>query len=249
MSKTIIIIPAYNEEKNIAAVLRDIKGKNLGADILVIDDGSLDRTKEIAMSEGVNVISHLYNLGYGAALQTGFKYSIKNGYDFVVQFDGDGQHDPDELLPMINELKKNDADIIIGSRFLGKGNFKMGILKKTVVSFMKFLIKLSTGYRVTDPTSGFKGLSGRTFGYYGQRENFPQDYPDADILIQMMRLNYKVREIPVNVRYRNQGTSMHSGLKPIVYIMKILLSILIILIRDRKKDKVESKGVSTPPEK
>jgi glycosyltransferase involved in cell wall biosynthesis len=233
LSKGLIIIPAYNEENNIGRVIREIKSKNVDVDIVVIDDGSTDRTREMVQNEKVDVISHVHNLGYGAALQTGFRYSVKRGYKFVVQFDGDGQHDPDDILPMVEELERADSDIVIGSRFLGKGSFKMGILKQIVVNFMKLIIKISTGTKITDPTSGFKGLSKRTYNYYSLKENFPHDYPDADILIQMLRLKYRVREIPVNIRYRTQGKSMHSGLKPIVYLLKILLSIMVVLLRER----------------
>jgi glycosyltransferase involved in cell wall biosynthesis len=233
LPKGIIIIPTYNEEQNIGRVIREIKSRKVDIDIIVIDDGSTDRTREIVENENVDVISHIHNLGYGAALQTGFRYSIKRGYKFVIQFDGDGQHDPDDILPMVEELQKGESDIVIGSRFLGKGSFKMGVLKQSLVNFMKLIIKVSTGTKISDPTSGFKGLSKRTYRYYSQKENFPHDYPDADILIQMLRRKYKVNEIPANIRYRTKGKSMHAGLKPVVYLMKILLSIIIVLLRER----------------
>lgn len=232
MARGLMLIPAFNEEKNIGKVLEDIKELELDIDLLIINDGSKDNTLEVVKTFKVEVVSHLVNLNYGSALQTGFKYAVIKDYDYVLQFDGDGQHDPKDIYPMIKEIEKNDADIVIGSRFLGKGNFKVGLLKKIVISFMVFLINIFTAYKITDPTSGFKALSKRTFSYFSKSGNFPSDYPDADIIIKMLRKKYKIVEIPINVRERNHGTSMHSGLKPIIYILKVLLSICIALLRE-----------------
>ena len=232
MAEVLLVMPAYNEEKSIEKVLQKIHSD--GLDIVVIDDGSDDKTKEIVDRNNIKVISHPFNLGYGGALQTGFKYASKKNYEYVIQFDADGQHDPEDICHMIDELKKGQADIVIGSRFLGKGNFKAGFLKKVVIVFMRFLIKAFAKTNITDPTSGFKGLSKRTYLYYAAMGNFPSDYPDADVLIQMLRLHFKVTEIPINVVNRNNGTSMHSGLRPMIYLVKVLLSIMAILLRDKR---------------
>lgn len=232
MSKGLIIIPAYNEEKNIGSVLKNIKGLNLGLDMVVVNDGSKDRTKGAVKAEKVDVISHLYNLGYGGALQTGFKYANSKGYDYVILFDADGQHDVKYLPKMKEEIEKGDVDAITGSRFLGEGQFKPGVLKGSVIKLMRFLIKLATNKKITDPTSGFKGLSKRVYSYYAVMGNFPSDYPDADIIIHMLRLKYRMREIPISINQRNSGKSMHSGIKPLIYILKMLLSIFIVLLRE-----------------
>jgi glycosyltransferase involved in cell wall biosynthesis len=232
MAKGLILIPVFNEERNIGKVLKDIKELKLDVDLLVINDGSKDNTLKVVKAFEVEVISHIINLSYGSALQTGFKYAVMKDYDYVLQFDGDGQHDPKDIYPMIEEIEKNGIDIVIGSRFLGKGNFKVGFLKKIVIRFMAFLINIFTACKITDPTSGLKALSKRTFSYYSKTGNFPSDYPDADIIIKMLRKKYKIAEIPINVRTRNYGTSMHSGLKPIIYILKVLLSIFITLLRE-----------------
>jgi glycosyltransferase involved in cell wall biosynthesis len=232
MARGLILIPVFNEEENIGKVLEDIKALKLDIDLLIINDGSKDNTLKIVKTFEVEVISHIINLNYGSALQTGFKYAVIKDYDYVLQFDGDGQHDPKDIYPMIKEIEKDNADIVIGSRFLGKGNFKVGFLKKIVISFMVFLINIFTACKITDPTSGLKALSKRTFSYFSKSGNFPSDYPDADIIIRMLRKKYRIVEIPINVRKRNYGTSMHSGLKPIIYIFKVLLSIFITLLRE-----------------
>jgi glycosyltransferase involved in cell wall biosynthesis len=233
MEEGLIIIPAFNEEKNIGNVLENIFRLKLDIDVLVVDDGSSDFTAEVAGRYPVNVISHLYNLGYGAALQTGFKYAGLRGYKYIIQFDADGQHDSTDIQAMMDELRRCNCDIVIGSRFLGKGSFKTGILKKAVINFMRSLIWAFTKNVVTDPTSGFKGLSKKIYCFFSKMGNFPSDYPDADILIQMLLSGYKVREIPISVRQRESGRSMHSGLKPIIYLIKIMLSIFTILLRNR----------------
>lgn len=233
MANGLLVIPACNEERNIDKVLKDILQLKLDLDIVVINDGSRDRTKEIVKENNVKVISHLYNLGYGGALQTGFKYAKQNGYEYIIQFDGDGQHDPEDIVLMMQELEKGEADILVGSRFLGKGNFRAGILKTIVIRLMRFLIKIATKVKVTDPTSGLKGLSKRTYNYYAVMGNFPSDYPDADVLIQMLRKRYRIQEIPINVRQRVEGKSMHSGIKPIIYLLKVLLSIMVVLLREK----------------
>jgi glycosyltransferase involved in cell wall biosynthesis len=233
MYDTLLIIPAYNEELNINKVLTDITELDLSIDLLVINDGSNDKTTEIVKANNYNLISLPYNLGYGGALQTGFKYAVDTGYEYIIQFDGDGQHNAEDINAILEQLKNNSSDIVIGSRFLGKGNFKMSFLKKIAIKFFRFLIVVSTGVRITDPSSGLQGLSKRAFTYYSQMGNYPGDYPDADILIQMILSNYKVCEVPANIRQREFGKSMHAGLKPIFYMVKMLVSILIVLLRKR----------------
>jgi glycosyltransferase involved in cell wall biosynthesis len=232
VAEGLVIIPAYNEEKNIDEVLKKIIELGIKMDIVVINDGSRDNTLKIVRQNNVKVISNPFNLGYGGALQTGFKYAVIKGYKYIIQFDADGQHQVQDIELIRKELEKGDIDIVVGSRFIGKGSFKAGFFKRRVIKLMRFLIKASTGTAVTDPTSGLKGLSQRTFTYYSNMGSFPYDYPDADILIKMLKLKYKVREIPIDVLQRDSGTSMHSGLKPVVYVLKVLLSIFIVLLRD-----------------
>lgn len=232
LAKGIIIIPAYNEEENIGSVLEEIFSLNLDLDVVVVNDGSVDKTKEIVEGKNIKVISHPFNLGYGAALQTGFKYAVKNQYEYIIQFDADGQHYGKYIEDMKKEIEKDEYDIILGSRFVGNKEYKIEFQKAIVIRFMRKIIKIFTGIKVTDPTCGFKGYKRKVFSHYALFSNFPSDYPDADIIINMLRRKYRVKEIPITVRERTHGKSMHSGLKPLIYLMKINVSIVIVLLRD-----------------
>lgn len=231
MTDGLVIIPAYNEAENIKKVINDIEKLQLELDVLVINDGSNDNTREVVIEAGGYVISHPFNLGYGSALQTGFKYASKNNYKYVIQFDADGQHYPINLITIKEEISKGEVDIISGSRFLGNTTQKLGFLKLFVIGLLRLIIKVTTGTKISDPTCGLKALSKSTYEYYSIMGNYPPDYPDADVLIQMIRLGYSIKEVPINVLEREHGESMHSGLKPIIYLMKMFLSIIIILLR------------------
>lgn len=234
MLETLVIIPAYNEESNILQVISEIKNKNLPLDILVVNDGSTDSTEKVVKTAKVKIISLPFNSGYGAALQTGFKYAAIMGYRYVIQFDGDNQHDPEDITTILRLLYEDKYDIIIGSRFIGDKAFKTGIMKKVAISVFRAIIRSTTGETVTDPSSGLQGLSRRTFHYYAEMGNFPHDFPDADILIHMIRKKYSVIEFPAHIRNRTHGVSMHTGLKPIYYFIKMLVSILVVLLRPNK---------------
>ncbi len=238
MGKTLLIIPAYNEEQNIEKVITSINELEINElDVLVVNDGSKDCTLEILKSLKISYVSHPYNLGYGAALQTGFKYALKKNYEYVIQFDADGQHDINNILNIMNELHTNKFDIVIGSRFISEKMYNVGILKKIALSFFRMLIKLTTGNEIKDPTSGLKGLNHRTYKYYSTMGNYPGDYPDADIIIRMLRFKYRIKEIPAVMHYRENGESMHSGLKPIYYFIKVFLSIIIVVLREKFTEK------------
>lgn len=231
MNEVLIIMPAYNEERNIKTVLKNIKDLDMPLDILVVNDGSMDNTVKEALEEGVKIISHPYNLGCGAALQTGFKYASLNGYKYIISFDSDGQHSAGDISAIYNELKKGDYDIVIGSRFLKDPRYNIGFMKKITIVFFRFLIKSLTGKRITDPTSGLRGFNSKAFNYFSICDNFPSDYPDADVLIKMLYLKFRIYEVPAQMRERVFGKSMHSGLKPILYIFKMLISIFIVALR------------------
>jgi glycosyltransferase involved in cell wall biosynthesis len=229
----LIIIPAYNEAKNIEEILRGIRNLNINIDIAVINDGSKDQTATVVKEAGEQVITLPYNLGYGGALQTGFKYAVTKGYQYIVQFDADGQHDPGDIPIILKMLQTNSADIVIGSRFLGRGTFHPGVWKKIAVTVFRLIIKLATGTQITDPTSGLQGLTKPVFSYYAVMSNYPEDYPDADTLINMILSNYRVKEFPANIKERNFGKGMHTGIKTIFYFVKMLVSISVVLIRKK----------------
>ncbi len=228
----LIIIPAYNESNNIARVLEGIRQLDYNLDIVVVDDGSTDGTADVVKNMGETVIRHFYNIGYGGALQTGFKYALDRGYEYVVQFDADGQHDPADIERLVARVRGGGVDIVIGSRFLGS-SFAPGFWKKKVIEVFRFLIRHFTGVTVTDPTSGLQALSRRAFENYAAMGNFPEDFPDADTLIWMLRRNYRVAEVPAHIKQRISGQSMHKGLKSLYYLSKMSVSIFVVLVRSR----------------
>lgn len=235
MSEVLIIIPAYNEESNIENVISELKSLQCTHDIVVINDGSRDSTGLAAKRAGADVITHPFNLGYGGALQTGFKYAVIKGYKYVVQFDGDGQHSAKDIEAIIGTLKNSNFNGVIGSRFLANKKLYNNPLKIFAIKLFRFIISAATGAKITDPTSGLQGLDKSTFTYYSRMGNFPSDYPDADIIIKMLQKGYKFSEIPVEIGVRENGTSMHSGIiKQAFYMLKISLSILIVFLKKER---------------
>jgi glycosyltransferase involved in cell wall biosynthesis len=233
--RPVIIIPAYNEAGRITSTIADIK-KLLNADIIVVSDGSTDSTVNEAKAEGALVIELPFNLGYGAALQTGFKYALKKGYRFAVQMDADGQHDPSAIQLLIEPILKNEVDIALGSRFLGGNDYNVSFVRRIGMFFFASIVHLVTGKKVTDPTSGFQALNRKVMELYASNL-YPVDYPDADVIIMLHRRGMRFKEIPVTMKRAIGKVSMHSGLKPIYYTIKMLLSILVTLLRSRWEGK------------
>ncbi|WP_438448548.1 glycosyltransferase family 2 protein [Gorillibacterium sp. sgz5001074] len=236
MSTSLVIIPAYNEESSIAEVVQGIRRQHLDLDILVVNDGSTDRTADVAQAEGVLVISHPTNLGYGAAVQTGYKFADSRQYPYVIQFDADGQHDPSTLHKLTKAIEEGDSDIVIGSRFLNGSDIEMkvGLLKRMTASFFRWIIRVLTGVRITDTTSGLRAVRRKAYAYYSVRNRFPQEYPDADFLIQLLYRNYKITEVQANMRDRSYGKSVqHGGVKPVIYMMRMVLNIFIVLLQHK----------------
>ncbi len=235
--KTLILIPAYNEEKSITKVIRNIHGECGDVDILVINDGSRDKTAETAEKAGAIVVSHIFNMGYGVSLQTGYKYAVDHDYEFIIQMDADGQHDVCNIGTIYNKLThgKHPYDIVIGSRFIGErdaGSMKVGIAKKVAIGFFNMAIKLVTRKKFTDPTSGLQGLSRRAFTAYSLYDNFDTNYPDANIITKMLLNGYWLREVPAVMHERKSGVSMHSGLrKNIAYMLTVTLNIVVVVVQ------------------
>lgn len=227
--KTLIAIPAFNEGKNIGKVLWALQDARINADVLVINDGSGDETEDVARACGVVVLSHPCNMGYGSALQTSYRYAFLNGYDFLIQFDSDGQHSVDDIEIIKATFANSGSDLVLGSRFLGDANFNPGLSKMSVIIFFRAIIRLLTRQVITDPTSGLRGISRRVFGHYSRFNNFPSDFPDADVIIEVLLRNWQITEVPIRNQERIAGRSMHSGLKPLVYVFKVVLSILVVV--------------------
>lgn len=237
----LIIIPAYNEEKNIPAVLEQLEQPEIAeiADILVMDDASRDNTRQIVQDRGHTVVTHIYNLGYGSGLQLGYKYAVKKGYQYVIQMDADGQHDVCNVVKLYEKLRTPDSegrypDIVLGSRFLeGSAPFPVGAVKKFAVRLFRTLIRIGTHRRIMDPTTGLQGLSRRAFQYYATYSRFDDRYPDANMILQMLLLGFRVEEIPAVMHSRKEGVSMHSGLKPMFYMFRMMFSMAAVWVRIR----------------
>jgi glycosyltransferase involved in cell wall biosynthesis len=231
-----IIIPAYNEAGRVGSTIADIR-KFSNADIIVVSDGSTDNTVNEASEAGATVVELPFNLGYGAALQTGYKYALTKDYEFAVQMDADGQHDPSAIQSLIEPVLKDEVDITIGSRFLRRGNYKAPFIRRIGMSFFAFIASIFTGKRVTDPTSGFQALNRKVMEFYAS-DAYPVDYPDADVIIMLQRRGIRFSEIPVAMKRSVGKISMHSGIKPFYYTFKMLLSILVTLLRRRGEGRV-----------
>lgn len=229
MESWLIVLPAYNEGENIAGVISGIRSAGNTANILVVDDGSKDGTSGIARKLGVMVISHPYNLGYGAALQTGFRFAVKREYKYVVTMDSDGQHDPMSITNLFTAIIKEGADVVIGSRFL-KSGYRMGLARRIGSWLFARVAGLYTGYMFTDPTSGFQLLNRDAFTYLSSEEGYPLDYPDVNIIMLLHKRRFKVVECPVTMS-KGDGYSMHSGIRPLIYVIRMFLAILIVLLR------------------
>lgn len=198
-------------------------------DYIVINDCSTDKTKEICETEEFNVIHLPVNLGIGGAVQTGYLYAARNGYDIAVQVDGDGQHDPQFLSKMADYMEAEHADMVIGSRFIDKEGFQSSGARRVGIKYFTMLIKLLTGTKITDPTSGLRMVNREIIEFFA--EEYPKDYPEPESVVAILRRKKKVLEIPVIMRERSGGVSSISMKKSVYYMIKVSLAILIERIR------------------
>lgn len=235
----LIIIPAYNEAGNIEKLLDKLEQKEIAeiADVLVMNDASSDSTNWIVKGRGHALVTHVFNLGYGSGIQLGYKYAIRRNYKYLIQMDADGQHDVCNIPIIYNKLKTADEDgnypdIVLGSRFMkGSCDYKTSAVKKIAYRLFRFMIKVGTGCNFYDPTTGLQGLSRRAVLYYSKYNHFDDKYPDANMIMQMSLLGFKLVEIPAVMHLRTEGVSMHSGLKPIFYMFRMTISIIAVWFR------------------
>lgn len=231
--KTLVIIPAYNEEKSILSTIQQLRDSNPKIDYIIINDGSKDRTKEVCIKERLNFIDLPNNLGIGGAVQTGYKYAYKHGYDVAIQFDGDGQHDGAYIESLVNEIK-NGANLVIGSRYVKVlSEFKSTLMRRFGKDILSTLIKVCTGVKVYDPTSGFRAVDRDVMRLFAI--NYPVDYPEPDTIVQVIKRGYKVSEIPVKMNKRTSGKSSISAFKSIYYMVKVSISIIMTSITTKKE--------------
>ena len=227
--KKLIIIPAYNEAENIEKTVNEIIEKAPGFDYVVIDDCSADDTRKICIENGYNMIHLPFNLGIGGAVQTGYRYGLQEGYDIAVQVDGDGQHDPAFLNMMAEEMKKRKLDMIIGSRFITGEGFQSSGVRRVGIRYFTFLIRLLTGKRISDPTSGLRMINWEIMKIFAG--DYPKDYPEPESVVAVLRQKKAVGEIPVIMKERGGGISSISLKRSVYYMVKVTLAILIERVR------------------
>lgn len=232
--KTLVVIPAFNEGGRVGEVVRQVRLAAPFATVMVVDDASCDDTAVEARRAGARVLKHPINLGYGAAVKTGLTVALKEKFSFVVQMDGDGQHEPESIAPLLCEVREKGADVAIGSRFTGGGTYRAPFLRKIGMLIFGRIASWVIGRPLTDPTSGFVALSSRAVALFCQSRHYPTDFPDADVIIMAHRAGLLVTETPV-VMYQSplDKKSMHDGLAPLYYVFKMFLSVFLALIRKK----------------
>ena len=227
--KKIAIIPAFNEEESILTTVKDLQKNAPEFDYVVINDCSRDHTLDLCRENGIRVLDLSVNLGIGGAVQTGYLYAYRNGYDIAVQFDGDGQHDAAFLNTMADTLTSENLDMVIGSRFIDKEGFQSSGLRRFGIRYFTGLIRFLFGQTITDPTSGLRMCNRRTMELFGK--SYPRDYPEPEVAARLLRKKYKVKEIPVLMRERTGGVSSINVKKGGYYMIKVSLAILIERLR------------------
>lgn len=227
LRKIIIVIPAYNEAKNIVKVINGVRANLKNVQILIIDDFSSDETSCLAKKNNITTLRHPFNMGYASSCQTGFKYAYENGYEIVIQMDADGQHEPESIQNLIKPIIKNEADLCIGSRFLNGKIYKPSIPRKIGMFLLGRTVTFFTKIKITDPTSGFQAFNRKVLGVYCT-DIYPAKYPDADLIIKMHFAGFRIKEVPVKM-YPNPNKSMHNFFSSIFYMIEMAVSIFISL--------------------
>lgn len=223
--KIMVAIPAYNEEKNIFSVVNAVKNNNPEVDVVVINDGSRDCTELEAQKAGAFVINLPQNLGIGGAVQTGYIYASRRGYDAVIQIDGDGQHNPKDLSRLIDSIAKDEADMVIGSRFVKKTDYESSKMRKLGINFFSKLVSLVCGRDFFDTTSGYRAVNKKVIELFSRY--YPRDYPEVETIVYASRMGIRIKEIPVNMDKRQGGSSSITPLKSIYYMIKVTCAVLL----------------------
>ena len=227
--KRIAIVPALNEEGNIARVIAEIRAFDSGLDVVVIDDGSADRTGAVAVQAGAHVLRLPFNLGIGGAVQTGFRSAFEHGYDLAVRVDGDGQHDPAQLGAILEPVLEGDADIAVGSRFAGAGGYRSSRSRRAGIRLLAWVVSALVRQRVTDTTSGFQALGPDGIRLFAA--DYPHDYPEVEATVMVIKHRLRLAEVPVSMRERGAGRSSITALRSIYYMVKVLLAIFVGVFR------------------
>jgi glycosyltransferase involved in cell wall biosynthesis len=227
--KRIAIVPALNEEQTVARVVDEIRAFDPGFDIVVVDDGSVDRTAGVAADRGAHVLRLPFNLGIGGAMQTGYRFAFEQGYDVAVQVDGDGQHDPTQLPKILAPVLSGEADLCVGSRFTGSGQFRSSFTRRVGIKIFASVVSLVVRQKVTDTTSGFRAVNRRGIALFAA--DYPHDYPEVEATVMCVKHKLRLTEVPVEMRERGGGASSITPFRSVYYMAKVLLAIFVGLFR------------------
>ena len=230
--RRVAIVPARNEEEAVAGVVEELRAFDPELDVVVIDDGSEDLTAERAAAAGAAVVSLPFNLGIGGAVQTGFKYALDHGYDTVIRLDGDGQHDPQQIPNLLAPLERDEADVVVGSRFAeGAGDYKPPFARRAGIRWFAQLVSLLTRQKLTDTTSGFQAVNARAIRLFAA--DYPHDYPEVEAAVMVVRHRLRILEVPAQMRGRETGRSSITMLRSLYYAIKVTLALLVGIFRRR----------------
>ena len=229
--RRVAIVPALNEEAALPHVLEELRAFDAGLDVVVVDDGSSDRTSAVAAARGARVLRLPFNLGIGGAVQTGFRFAYENGYDLAVRVDGDGQHDPSQLGAVLAPVLRGEADIAVGSRFAAEegDGYRSSRSRRVGIRILAAVVSRMVGQRVTDTTSGFQALNRRGIELFAR--DYPHDYPEVEATVMVFRHRLRLVEVPVAMRERGGGRSSITALRSIYYMVKVLLALFVGLFR------------------
>ncbi len=232
-SSHLAVVPAYNEAATVGRVVRAVRDDAPSFDVLVVDDGSTDATRATAEHAGARVLRLPFNLGIGGAVQAGFTYALEHGYDFMVQVDGDGQHDPGEIAKLQRTMRADpEVDMVCGSRFLGPDmRYPAPVSRRTGIHLFAFLLSRIVGQRVSDPTSGFRLYNRRAINLFAR--DYPHDYPEVEAVLLLHTHRLCMQEVAVRMFKRGGGTSSITSGKSVYYMVKVLLAIFVGLMRRR----------------
>jgi glycosyltransferase involved in cell wall biosynthesis len=234
--RTLAIVPAYNEARNLPAVLSALRRAAAECDVCVVDDGSTDDTARVASELGVTVLRSAVNLGIGGAVQLGYLWAREHGYDVAIQIDGDGQHDPAYVAGAIAPIADGVADVVIGSRFLQDGGFRSTTLRRVGIRYLSWFLRARCGARVTDPTSGFRAAGRRAIELFAS--SYPSDYPEPEAIALATRSGLRLREVPVVMRDREHGASSITAWRTLYYLVKVSLALVLLPARRRARSEV-----------
>ena len=222
-SRVLVVVPAFNEAGNVGALLAEVRALPERVDVVVVDDGSFDGTTPVATDAGARVLRLPFNCGIGAAVQTGLRLALEDGYPLVARLDGDGQHDPRDLGALLAPVEAGAADFVIGSRYLRRDGFQSSAPRRLGSRWFAVLLRLLCGQSVSDPTSGLWAANRRAAGVLAAE--YASDYPEVDAVLHLVRSGCVIKEVPVAMRARGAGHSSIDAPRALYYMLKVTVAL------------------------